>query len=305
MDLKYIGAHILKISAILLFILAGSLIKEHLQALTNTQQAFFSSLFAVLFLSTCLTLQNSFFQKYRTDRSVILQQRYSGQKKLYCIRILASVSAKWLWLEAIRFLSLNEAVAILYLVPLFSIFLSISWVGEKLSLHWILPTLCAVVGTAIIIFLSRNDLGHGNTKGYLAAIASAFLYGLYNVICKIQTDKKEHYLTQAIITFTGSTLVLIPFTFFYWNEINISSLNVAAIVGVLSATSVVFNFLAYKNATVSELAVHDYLRIVFSIILVYYTKGQLPDTTFCVGIFLIILGNLGLFCRPQKFNNLN
>lgn len=289
---EYIFAHCIKITSMFLFILAGSMGKNYFVAISTSQQAFIVYLTGVPIL---------FFSYISFPKQKIINTKYPYRKTLFISRILIAVIAKYCWLNSLQLLQLNDAVATLYLTPIFAIIFSILFLNEKIVAYWCIPTVISILGVFIIAKNSTNmHVGnvYNNIIGFGYAITASALYGAYNIICKKQAEH-EHYILQVIYVFIGSAIILCPFAVIKWTTIPEKMYIILLCIGIATSFSVMFNFIAYKFASVAELGIHDYLRVVISITYVYIVDGVMPNYIAMIGFVLIIISNIMLLRKPK------
>jgi drug/metabolite transporter (DMT)-like permease len=305
---RKVVAHLLKVMSVILFIFASVLTKGYLGILDSLQQSFL--IYSISSIVLCFFLQVPYV---RSKEIIIASGKESIYKRLllYSARVFIALCAKYCWFEAIRSIDMNVAISLLYLTPIFSVIFGVIFLGEKLKHPWFWPFLVAVLGVVLVFLYAKEDQKsfsenvfwhYGFVHGYVFAICSAFFYGLYSLIAKKQA-KHEHALMQILYTSLTLALILAPFSFStimrvdFWS--NSTLLYVLIIVGCFTVLRSVLLFIAYKLAHLTELAVHDYLQVVYSAVVVYYSSGIWPGIGFCIGVALIIMGNVALFYNVQ------
>jgi len=297
-------AHLAKIFSTITFLIAGSLSYDYLTIFSSWHLAFLAYLVSLPLLILLYYVMPS-------DSSV--NTKYKGRYCLYGMRIASSVGAKYCWLEGLRHIGVTNMVSLLYLVPIFSVLISVSALKEKLRAYWIVPLLLTIIGSVIII---RSNLINSavqtdvTLRGCMLALIASACYGLYNVICRKQAQH-EHYILQTLYTSAGNSIIFLLIIAFMnadfkqfglitspVSQYGIPAFIMIMVVSVLTIITVVLNFFAFKFAKVTELAAHDYLRLVFTILYMYFLKGEVPDIMLVCGTLLIIFGNAAMFKVP-------
>jgi|GEM_PF-2076752 len=290
-------AHLAKICAIVMFAIIGSSTIDYLGAFSSSQQAFISDFISIPILA---------FLYFILPSDKMVNTKYDYRLSLYVLRVCIAIVAKYCWLESLRRIGLTNTVSIMYLAPIFSIIISIVMLKERFLAYWVIPFGMAFIGGIIIIFVNLSGNSEGNSMmtlcGCIMALIAAICYGSYDVLCRKQAQH-EHYVLQMLYTSIGSSIALLPFALKDFgieqvhaavscvSQYEIMVINIAIMLSLLSVVAVLLTFFAYRFAEVTELAVHNYLRLAITAIYMYFLKDELPSFLLVIGALFIVCGN--------------
>lgn len=204
---------------------------------------------------------------------------------LYFIRALIIFATMVIWVEVVKLIGINDAMAISYVTPVWLIISAIFYYKEKFSLH----SFFALVLNSIAVFLVvQPQLEALSIVGLLIAIVPTFFWAIHDVICKKQTCS-QHYLVQAFYVFTFYALVSLPFIFFSAKSISWQLIMAYSVTALLSVANIALLFLAYVYAPIVILVPFSYARIVFAVILSYLFYNDIPSIYSILGATLLII----------------
>jgi drug/metabolite transporter (DMT)-like permease len=216
--------------------------------------------------------------------------------KSYVYRAIINAIGVPAMMQALKLTGANEVMAILQLTPVFTAILAVFFLKEKVRLNWILALVFSIGGVIVMLYGGPPltvSISSDYLQGIGLALFAALSFGVYNIICKKQTDVKDDHFTQAFYCFAFGTLLAIPFSIGKWQEISLQETLWALGSGVIGVLSVVTLFLSYKLSSVVRLSPHSYLRVIITAIAMYLLKDELPSQPLTIAICLILLGN---FC---------
>ena len=178
--------------------------------------------------------------------------------------------------------SLPEATALLFTVPIFATLLSVLFLSEKVGIkRWV----AIFVGFAGILVITRPDLSMN--LGHLLLLCAAIAWSISIVIAKKLTEKD----TIISITF-WQAMGCVPLAFlaslFVWETPNPTQLFYLLGIALLGTIGHALVYASLKFGKVSVLLPLDYIRIIWSTVLGFLLFGSLPPLYLYGGTLLIV-----------------
>ena len=176
--------------------------------------------------------------------------------------------------------------------PIFTIFLAIIFLREKLTSNKILGATIAFVGTILLVTGGKLSLS-GQIYGNILILLSAISYSISGVIVKKALLKVTPLTLVVIETMLG--LIILFFITIFFEPINILGLSIRAWV-VIIVLSIFPNFLAiliwYKLLKITELSKLINLVYLMPVITIFFSYFLISEV---VNIQTIILAILVIF----------
>ena len=224
----------------------------------------------------------------------------TGAPGLQFLRSAGFLAHTVLFIWAIVFIPLAEAIALLFIGPMIVTGLSAALLGERVGLARWLTVLTGFVGAMIII---RPGLGalHWSASLVLLGALSIALYQVWTrKLIRIDTP-----LTTLAYTPLAGLLVLTPVVPAFWVWPSLADWGLMALMGVVGALSHFVLIKAFEAAEASFLAPFAYVQIVSATLLGLAVFGDFPDRWTLIGAAVIIVANLALIRldrsrAPQK-----
>jgi drug/metabolite transporter (DMT)-like permease len=178
--------------------------------------------------------------------------------------------------------SLAEATALLFTVPIFATLLSIVFLSEQVGVKRWLAILTGFVGVLVIV---RPDVSLNS--GHVILLCAAIAWSISLLIAKKLTEKD----TIISVTF-WQAIGCVPMTFlaslFVWEVPDLQQLLYLLGIATLGTMGHALVYAALKTGKISVLLPIDYLRIIWSTLLGYLLFSYLPTLHLLAGSFLII-----------------
>lgn len=209
----------------------------------------------------------------------------------YIARASINVIAMLVWIEALKTLGMNEATAVSYSAPVWTLFFGYFVFNEKFDKKSITVLILNVIGMLIIL---QPNISNATYYGVIIAMSSSFLWACYDTICKKQ-GSTEHYLLQAFYTFACCTLILSPFVLNTWRPMSVQTWGLLGALSAIGVLNIVSLFLAYKYATMTLLAPFSYSRLIFTILLSLLLNKAIPGNDYMFGVIIILCSNVYLW----------
>ena len=197
---------------------------------------------------------------------------------------------------ALRYLQLDEALAILFSTPFLVAFLSGPLLGEWVG--WRRWTAIAV-GFFGVLVVVRPGFG-GIHPAALLTFCGAICYALYVITTRVlaRSDSSETTLFYSNLVGAVAMLPVIPFV---WTTPT-SALVVAlmVLIGALGSGGHYLLILGHRLAPASTLAPFIYTQIVWTTTLGFLVFGDLPNRWTILGGLIVVASGLYLLNRERK-----
>ncbi len=214
------------------------------------------------------------------------------------------LGSNWfLYVWAVTHGKVIEASMGYYINPIFSIFLGMLFLKEKLTRLQVIALISAIIGVLIIIF------GYG--KFPWVAILLMLLFGLYGLAKKLSK-------TDSLISLNIETLLMLPFILFIILKIRIKEMQLLPqnslyylllliIGGILTAIPIYFFSQGAKLVKLSYIGFFQYispsLNLIIGIFILKETFTRIHLISFCFiwfALFLFIISNFNIRKKPLK-----
>jgi drug/metabolite transporter (DMT)-like permease len=197
---------------------------------------------------------------------------------------------------ALRYLQLDEALAILFSTPFLVALLSGPLLGE-----WVGWRRWTAIGVGFfgVLLVVRPGFG-GIHPAALLTFCGAICYALYAITTRVlaRSDSSETTLFYSNLVGAVAMLPIIPFV---WTPPN-SALVVAlmVLIGALGSGGHYLLILGHRLAPASTLAPFIYTQIVWTTTLGFLVFGDLPNRWTIIGGLVVVSSGLYLLNRERK-----
>ncbi len=208
-------------------------------------------------------------------------------------RGVLNVLSTLLFFTALRRLPFAEALALSYLGPLILALLAAAMLGERLRLVVLGPVLLGLGGVGVIAWDSLSEAGAlgGDGVGIAAAVGSAFIYALNNVLLRRQAQR-DAATSIVLIQHVVPTLVALPFALAGWSEPAPMVWPVFLLLAVFGVSGHFMLTWAFGRAKAGVLAVVDYLALPYAAAVGFLFFGEVPSLAVWTGAALIVVACL-------------
>lgn len=225
-------------------------------------------------------------------KSVLQTQRPYLQVGRGALAICSAV----LFVFALQYVSLAEAVAASFVAPFFLIIMSAMVLGEKVGVRRWAAVAVGFIGTLIVI---RPGLGVISPAVMLVVLA-ALLYSARQVMGRLLADTDKTTTTIAYTALTGSLLITLPLPFVWrWPDSG-QQLLLLGSMAVLAGLGEVLVIKALEVAEAVVLAPIHYTLIIWGTMYGYLFFNQLPDRWTWVGTAIIVAAGIYALQRDKK-----
>ncbi len=215
---------------------------------------------------------------------------------LHLFRGLLTVTMLWLFVYAVRVLSLADAYSIYLSAPLLITALSVPLLGERVGWrHW----LAIGIGLLGVLVMLRPSASGLITLGGMAAFGSAVAYAVsaiyIRILSRTDTAASMVFWTMLFIA-VAAGLASIP----AWEAIQSSEWAWIVALGLSGAGGQYFITQAFRLAPASVVAPFEYTALLWGIGLDWLLWNALPGSRMLAGASLVIASGLYLILRERQ-----
>jgi drug/metabolite transporter (DMT)-like permease len=213
----------------------------------------------------------------------------------HILRTLLSTLALLCFIASFRLLPLPEAYSLTFSSPLFISILSPFLLGETLYRHRLLAVIIGFFGVVIMMQPGSSTFSLGG----LIALGGGFFYALS--IIMIRELSKENSNVFIVMTFVLMSLLLSScFLPFYWIAIDLKTLGLFVIIGILGGSAKLVMTHAFRLAPVSAIAPFDYAALIWAMVLSFFIWGHIPDLYSVIGMGVIVMSGVYLITHEKR-----
>ncbi|MFO0995667.1 MAG: DMT family transporter [Alphaproteobacteria bacterium] len=207
-------------------------------------------------------------------------------------RAILNVASTFLFIFALRFVALADAVALTTVGPLFLTALSVPLLGEKVGIRrWT----AVVVGFAGALIILRPGLGVVHWAGSILMLSS-LVYALYQIATRIVARSDAALTTLFYTTAVGVVLssAIVPFE---WKSAPLEVWLLLVVQGGLGALAHLSLITAFERVAVSTIAPFNYAAVVMATVVGYAVFGTFPDRWTILGTLVVVASGLYVIYR--------
>ena len=196
---------------------------------------------------------------------------------------------------ALRYLQLDQALAIVFSTPFFVAILSGPVLGEWVGWRrW--AAIC--VGFVGVILVARPGFG-GIHPAALISLAAAMFYAAYNISTRMlaRTDSNETTLFYSNLVGAVAMLPIVPFVWTTPSEPIVITLMIVC--GAFGSVGHYLLIIAHRLAPPAVLAPFIYSQLIWVILLGYLVFSDLPSRWTLAGAAVVITSGLYILYREQ------
>ena len=197
---------------------------------------------------------------------------------------------------ALRYLQLDEAIAIIFSTPFFVAALSGPILGE-----WVRWRRWTAIGVGFIGVLVVTRPGAGTFQpAALLSLAAALCYALYSIVTRTlaRTDSNETTLFYSNLVGVVALMPVVPFVWTTPTDPLVITLMVAS--GAMGSFGHYLLIAAHRLAPAAVLSPFIYTEIVQVIILGYLVFGDVPSRWTLVGCAIVVASGLYILHRERR-----
>ena len=286
-----------------MFVIRFALLSSLFYALNVSMIPLIYTLEVSAFLFLFIRFGTTFFTSLVITKSLFSYNKIKQQKLglwVFILSLLFGVQS-WLYVEAVKYMSVGLASVVLFTYPLITYLIVSLNSRRKLDVSTILMFLLAIIGIAAI---SQSEDGfYTMAIGIVLAILSAISYSLILIITPKMSVLKNWEIVKytTLIPTLGFLYLFLNETSFYWpsNQALILSL----VSGVFFATGMLFYHISVKKYGPVRTANIGYTEPL--LVLIFGFIAYLDAITFIqgIGVILVAIASITIEKRQLKQNN--
>jgi drug/metabolite transporter (DMT)-like permease len=247
--------------------------RELSSELTTFQILFFRNIVSILVVSVYLSIKG--WQLIRTQAL-----------PTHVVRNIAHFAGQYGWFYGLAIIPLSEVVAIEFTVPVWTAFLALFMLGEKMTKARIIAVVFGIIGMLMIL---RPGLATIKPAA-LAVLAGAVCFAITNIKTKELANVDHPVAILFYMTLIQLPLAMIP-TLFDWVVPSSESLPWIVVIGVtaLSAHYCITRALQLVDATV--VAPMDFMRLPLITVIGFLLYGESIEWAVLFGACVMFVGN--------------
>jgi drug/metabolite transporter (DMT)-like permease len=196
---------------------------------------------------------------------------------------------------ALRYLQLDQAIAIIFCTPFIVAALGGPMLGEWINWRrWTAIT----VGFCGVLLVARPGAG-GIHPAALLSVLGAACYAVYSISTRILARTDSNETTNFYSNLVGAILVSAAVPFFWTSQSDPKVIILMCIMGLFSGTGHYLLIIGHRLAPASVLAPFIYTEIVWMIALGYMVFGDVPNSWTLMGVAVVIASGLYLLYRER------
>lgn len=218
-----------------------------------------------------------------------------GQPALQLLRggFLLAATTCFFW--SLKFLSIPDALTLLFVSPLIVTCLSPLLLGEQVGIRRWSAVIVGFVGVCIVL----RPGGHGFQPASLAALGAGFFHACYILATRRLAGTAPPLVTLFYTSILGMVLLSVYMPW-HWQTPQPLHAAMMVAVGAIAATGHYLFIKAFDYAEASLLAPFGYGEIVMATIVGYLGFGDFPDRLSWVGIAVIVASGVYIALREHR-----
>jgi drug/metabolite transporter (DMT)-like permease len=197
---------------------------------------------------------------------------------------------------ALRYLQLDQAIAIIFCTPFIVAALGGPILGEWI--HWRRWT-AIIVGFCGVLLVARPGAG-GIHPAAILSVIGAFCYAVYSISTRILARTDSNETTNFYSNLVGAVAMSVAVPFFWTPQTDPTVIVLMCIMGLFSGTGHYLLIIGHRLAPASVLAPFIYTEIVWMIALGYVVFGDVPNRWTLAGVAVVTASGLYLLYRERK-----
>ena len=223
----------------------------------------------------------------------------SRHKKLQITRGVMAAGSATLFIFAVAYVPLADAVAVSFVAPFIVTLFGALVLKEKVGIRRWTAVCIGFFATLIII---RPGMGAMHPAAMLVLIAATF-FAIRQIISRMLSDSDKTRTTVAYTAITGIMILSIPLPFIWtWPETTIQYTLIAALAFAAALGEVLVIKALEMTQAVIVAPVH-YTIIVWGTAYGYLVFNQLPDLWTWVGTAIIVASGIYTLSRERRLAN--
>jgi drug/metabolite transporter (DMT)-like permease len=196
---------------------------------------------------------------------------------------------------ALRYLQLDQAMAIMFCSPFLVALLGGPLLGEWIK--WRRWT-AIIIGFCGVLLVARPGAG-GIHPAALLILASALCYALYSISTRVLSRHDSDETTNFYSNLVGAVVITIAVPFVWTSQSDWHIILLMCAMGLLSGTGHYLLIIAHRLAPAAILAPFIYTEIAWMIALGFLVFGDTPNHWTLAGVAVVIASGIYLLYRER------
>jgi drug/metabolite transporter (DMT)-like permease len=194
----------------------------------------------------------------------------------------------------LKYLRLDQVLAITFSTPFFVAALSVPVLGERVG-----PRRWAAIGVGFVGVMVVTRPGFGVMHpAMLLALLSALSYAVYFLSTRLLARVDSSDTTLFYSNVIGAA-VMLPVVPFFWTPLDLKQFGLLVMAGALASGGHFMLIAANRHAPPSMLSSFIYSQLVWVVALGYVVFGDVPDGYTLIGAGIVIASGLYIFHRER------
>jgi RarD protein len=230
-----------------------------------------------------------FFNHHRRRKKADHRQTAGAKKPLsrrtifgHFLRGALVAGASLLYFPALRDNPLADAIAVVFIFPIFVMFLAAFFLGEKLRRRRLIAAAIAFAGVLVVL---RPGGGVYTATMWLTPLAG-LAYAGYFVATRAAALRASSF-SVSLGTAVGAFILCAPLAIWQWTPPDAEQWQTIALLGAFAAAGHFCIAAACRFADAAVAGVFQYSEIIATAVVGYFVFAHIPDAWVWAGVFLI------------------
>jgi drug/metabolite transporter (DMT)-like permease len=214
----------------------------------------------------------------------------SGYRFQHVSRAALKLAALVCYFVAFAAAPLADAMAIMFMTPIFLMIGAWLWLGEAFTLTKLFAAVTGFLGALVII---QPGAAGAVAPALLFALGGSALQALVQLMLKRMSDKDNTETLVAWNLIVTVPLAAVP-ALFFWSTPDLRQFSLLALQGVMGAINMTLMTKAFSMAEASHIAPMDFLRLPFVAVMAWVLFGEVAGFSTWIGAGVIFLSTLAV-----------
>ena len=220
----------------------------------------------------------------------------TNHRKLQLARGLMAALSAALFITAINYVPLADAIAVTFVAPFVVTMFSALLLKEKVGIHRWSAVIVGFLGTLVILRPGFD----GFEPALLLAVLAAVLFAFRQIISRYLSGSDKTETTVAYTALVAVMVLFIPLPFVWQTPVSGFHLLLMAIMAILAGLGELLVIKALEVALAVVVSPVHYTILIWGSLYGYFVFGDFPDYLTWIGAIIIILSGLYTLYRERK-----
>ncbi|MDC0563744.1 DMT family transporter [Alphaproteobacteria bacterium] len=220
----------------------------------------------------------------------------TNRRKLQLARGLMAALSPALFITAINYVPLADAIAVTFVAPFVVTMFSALLLKEKVGIHRWSAVVVGFLGTLVILRPGFD----GFEPALLLAVLAAVLFAFRQIISRYLSSSDKTETTVAYTALVAVMVLFIPLPFVWQTPVSGFHLLLMAIMAILAGLGEFLIIKALEVALAVVVSPVHYTVLIWGSLYGYFVFGDFPNYLTWIGAIIIILSGLYTLYREHK-----